>query len=299
MAVVVIVLCWTVWGCGRGIMDALVQKLKVALDKITAARARLIASAKNPSWARPRFVTHLVGPLIAVIVIASTFAHTQRLNLFSLHPTCMALAFMVLMPEGVVAYKNHLLLDSFGPIMSNGAKAKNRTIHMTLQVLASLFAALGLLFIAANKLYQGKNILPHTMHSVLGTIALLAMVMQVMVGRLKQAGFSTGGADGRIRGKRNYRWHGKMGLLLYDLATLAFVLGVFAFFGLSLTAVAVPILVAYAWLNVHLQMHETKHLTVPVYTEPADAPSGEPVPEAQPLAEEGAQESKGDRTYPV
>lgn len=45
----------------------------------------------------------------------------------------MALAFMVIMPEGVVAYKNHLLLDSFGPIMSNGAKAKNRTIHMTLQ----------------------------------------------------------------------------------------------------------------------------------------------------------------------
>ena len=38
------------------------------------------------------------------------------------------------------------------------------------QVLASFFAALGLLFIAANKLYQGKNILPHTVHSVLGTI---------------------------------------------------------------------------------------------------------------------------------
>lgn len=33
-------------GCGRGIMDALVQRLKVVLDKITAARARLIASAK-------------------------------------------------------------------------------------------------------------------------------------------------------------------------------------------------------------------------------------------------------------
>ena len=27
-------------------MDALIQRLKVALDKITAARARLIASAK-------------------------------------------------------------------------------------------------------------------------------------------------------------------------------------------------------------------------------------------------------------
>lgn len=30
----------------KGIMDAVVQRLKVALDKITAARARLIASAK-------------------------------------------------------------------------------------------------------------------------------------------------------------------------------------------------------------------------------------------------------------
>ena len=46
-------------------------------------------------------------------------------------------------------------------------------------------------------------------------------------------------------------------------------------------------------------MHETKHLTVPVYSETADPPAGEAVPEAQPLAEEGAQESKGDRTYPV
>ena len=46
----------------------------------------------------------------------------------------------------------------------------------------------------------------------------------------------------------------QMGLLLYDLTTAAFVLGVLAFFGLSLTAVAVPVLVAYAWLNVHLQV---------------------------------------------
>lgn len=46
----------------------------------------------------------------------------------------MSLAFVVLMPEGVVAYRNHLLLDSLSPIMSNGIKAKKRTIHLTLQV---------------------------------------------------------------------------------------------------------------------------------------------------------------------
>ena len=46
----------------------------------------------------------------------------------------MAIAFMALMPEGIVAYKNTLLLDSLSPIMEHGTKAKKRTIHMTLQV---------------------------------------------------------------------------------------------------------------------------------------------------------------------
>lgn len=46
----------------------------------------------------------------------------------------MTIAFMVLIPEGVVAYRNTLLLDSLSPIMQHGTKAKKRTIHMTLQV---------------------------------------------------------------------------------------------------------------------------------------------------------------------
>lgn len=53
------------------------------------------------------------------------------------HPICMCIAVLVLMPEGVVAYRNHLLLDSFGPIMQHGTKHKNRTIHMALQVRCS------------------------------------------------------------------------------------------------------------------------------------------------------------------
>lgn len=39
---------------------------------------------QSPAWAKPRFLTHIMGPLIAVIVIASTFAKTEKLNLFSL-----------------------------------------------------------------------------------------------------------------------------------------------------------------------------------------------------------------------
>lgn len=45
-----------------------------------------------------------------------------------------------------------------------------------------------------------------------------------------------------------------MGLLVYDMATIAFVSGIVAFFGFSLVTAFVPLLVAYAWLNVNLQV---------------------------------------------
>ncbi|CAN0512522.1 unnamed protein product [Ectocarpus sp. 12 AP-2014] len=281
-------------------MEGLMQKLKVVLDKITTTRARVVAACKSPAWVKPRFLTHIMGPVIALIVIASTFSKTESLNLFSLHATCMALAFVVLMPEGVVAYRNHLLLDSLSPIMSNGTKAKKRTIHLTLQVLASMFAALGLFFIAGNKVYHRNSILPRTWHGVVGAITLLAMVMQVVVGRLKHMSFTSGVIDARNRGKK-YRWHGKMGLLLYDLSTVSLVLGLWTFFGLSVVTVVVPVMLAYAWLNVNLQMHETKHITVPVYSEGTDDPAGEKLtaPETKQLEEEGVPESKGEREYPL
>ncbi|CAM9774132.1 unnamed protein product [Ectocarpus sp. 6 AP-2014] len=92
-----------------------------------------------------------------------------------------------------------------------------------------------------------------------------------------------------------------MGLLLYDLSTVSLVLGLWTFFGLSVVAVVVPLMLAYAWLNVNLQMHETKHITVPVYSEGTDDPAGEKLtaPETKQLEEEGVPESKGEREYPL
>lgn len=46
----------------------------------------------------------------------------------------------------------------------------------------------------------------------------------------------------------------QMGLLLYDLATISLVLGLWAFFGVSVMSLVAPALVAYAWLNVNLQV---------------------------------------------
>lgn len=48
-------------------------------------------------------------------------------------------------------------------------------------------------------------------------------------------------------------------------------------------------------------MHETKHITVPVYSDGADAQAGESLtaPETKQLTEEGVPESKGEREYPL
>lgn len=46
----------------------------------------------------------------------------------------------------------------------------------------------------------------------------------------------------------------QMGLLSYDLSTVTFVLGVMAYFGVSWLTIAVILLIAYAWLNVNLQV---------------------------------------------
>lgn len=47
------------------------------------------------------------------------------------------------------------------------------------------------------------------------------------------------------------------------------------------------------------QMHETRHITVPVYSEGIDAEKSEATPEGQQLVEEGVPETKGEREYPV
>ena len=43
------------------------------------------------------------------------------------------------------------------------------------KVLATMFAALGLIFVVGNKLYNGKSILPHSTHGVLGLLVSLRL----------------------------------------------------------------------------------------------------------------------------
>lgn len=66
---VCVLMCCAVWTPARTLASLLVF---------------LLCSLQSPAWVKPRFLTHIMGPLIAVIVIASTFATTEKLDLFSL-----------------------------------------------------------------------------------------------------------------------------------------------------------------------------------------------------------------------
>ncbi|CAM9265706.1 unnamed protein product [Choristocarpus tenellus] len=272
--------------------------MKTLLDRITSIRAHLIDATKDPRWAKAPFLTHVIGPLILIIVVIATFLKTRKLNLFSLHPICMSLAFVVLMPEGIVAYRNTFLLDVFSPIMQHGSKFKKRTIHMTIQLMMAGFAGLGLMFIVANKLYIGTTSIPHTLHAILGSLVLMAIVMQGIVGNKKYGSLTTGVIDSRNRGKK-YRWHGKMGLLVYDASVVVMGLGIASFFGSSTTSLVVILLMVYLWLNVNLQMHESRHMMAPMRSvDDGEEAVGSDVEENQKLAEEGGVESKGQQVYP-
>ena len=44
------------------------------------------------------------------------------------------------------------------------------------------FLGFGMLFIVANKMEFGRSIIPHTIHSIVGSIALILIVTQILVG---------------------------------------------------------------------------------------------------------------------
>lgn len=57
-------------------------------------------------------------------LIAAVFTTTRKLNLFSLHPTCMAIGAVLFFGEGIVSYRNGTLLEILSPIMQRDRKSK-------------------------------------------------------------------------------------------------------------------------------------------------------------------------------
>ncbi len=127
--------------------------------------------------------------------------------------------------------------------MANGVKAKKRVIHVTFQTLGGCFTFMGLTFVVANKIMIGKTVIPHTVHSVLGTLTVVGVLVQVIVGQMKTT-HSLPSAK-----QQRYGWHGKLGLLTYDVGMLSMVTGLL-WWSVTIPSVVLAFLLVAIWISV-------------------------------------------------
>ena len=203
-----------------------------------------------------------------VMVVVSIFMQLRSLQLFAFHPIFMTIGTFCCFAQGIVAYRNKALLEVFGPIMQHSKRVKVRVIHQSLQLMGVGFLGMGLLSIFANKAMQKKSILPQTLHSVCGTVAVVLVVIQGVSGSQKMVQI-----ESKISGVRIRKWHGESGLLLWDLLCVTILLGLVEFLNLTFTNICVEICVAATWVMVHAQMRrkdDSEREVEATYTSPSD-----------------------------
>jgi hypothetical protein len=120
-----------------------------------------------------------------------------------------------------------------------------------MQIIGGVFLALGLLIIIANKLEFGKSVLPLSVHSVIGTVVICLIIIQIVTGQQKLHQMDV--SNSKIR-----RWHGDAGLLIWDLLCVTILSGLVSFLTLSLGGVLTQFSVVSVWFAVHAQMNGQK-----------------------------------------
>ncbi len=140
--------------------------------------------------------------------------------------------------------------------MSNGVKAKKQMIHVTFQTLGGCFILLGMAFVVANKIKKGKSVIPHSVHSVLGTLTLVGVLIQVIVGRMKTT-------HSLPSAKRKYSWHGKLGLLTYDVGMLSMIIGLL-WWTVTITSIVLAFLLVGIWISVSVRFRSTSDVVAGV-----------------------------------
>lgn len=195
------------------------------------------------------WVFHSVCGVTTVSLVTALYLTTRSMSLFSFHPLCMIFACCFFIPEGIVAYKNHFLLESLSPIMQHTKRVKVRAIHQTMQMLGLGLMLMGFLFILAEKMELHKTIIPGSFHSISATTLILAIVFQAMVGQEKLQYHATYSTNRRIR-----RWHGDMGLLLWDCVCLTLISGLASFVPFSIYSFIAYLCPFLLWLAVMLQL---------------------------------------------
>eukprot|EP00596_Hydrurales_sp_CCMP1899_P010727 CAMPEP_0119052552 /NCGR_PEP_ID=MMETSP1177-20130426/73812_1 /TAXON_ID=2985 /ORGANISM="Ochromonas sp, Strain CCMP1899" /LENGTH=144 /DNA_ID=CAMNT_0007032157 /DNA_START=596 /DNA_END=1030 /DNA_ORIENTATION=- len=100
----------------------------------------------------------------------------------------------------------------------------------------------------ANKVEFGHTLWPHTVHSLLATLTLLLILVQIITGHQKIAKLE-GRTPTKIR-----KWHGDLGLIVWDMLCLTVLSGMLFWFKLTFTHLLVEGCVWGLWLAVHVQL---------------------------------------------
>ncbi|XP_078062858.1 putative transmembrane reductase CYB561D1 [Mustelus asterias] len=135
-------------------------------------------------------------------------------SLFSWHPACMAIAVCFCMTEAILTFSQ----DS-SPFFFCSIKAKVR-IHWMMQVFATIFGSIGLVFIVSSKNISES---PHltSWHSILGVGTVIAVCGQLLCGLcLLFPKLINTYSVARLR-----LYHATCGLVAYLMATATVVLG--------------------------------------------------------------------------
>lgn len=167
-----------------------------------------------------------------------------------------------------------------------------------MQSAGGVFLFLGLLAIVSNKIEYKHSLVPMSLHSVLGTVSFLLIVLQIVTGQQKLNQFNI--SNSKIR-----RWHGDAGLLLWDCLCLTVLLGLLSFLEFSIFSGLVLLLVILVWCSVHAQMGGLKPITMGADDEDNDTTEDDPTTAddqgaGEPLlSEEGQREKRGTTESPL
>ncbi len=227
--------------------------LTKTLDTVTVQRRKLLGRLKflDP-LVEPNIVVHLLALSLMLWIWGISLARAHTFTLFSFHPVFMSLGCVLFMTEGILAYRNHSCFTFLAPIMRNSARVKLQNIHRGFHVLAAACVGLGMAFILGNKVKKHRTILPTSIHAALGFMVCALIVVQVIIG-IEKLDAQRSGVEGRL-GSAMHKWHGKAGLVLYDVAMATVATGMLKSLGWSFMTVFLLLHLGAVWFLVHLQM---------------------------------------------
>lgn len=193
-------------------------------------------------------VYHSVLLCGTVTILVAIFGMLRTFTLFSFHPLCMTIGCFIFLAEGMTVFLNHTLLEAFSPIMQHNRKLKERSIHQSMQIIGSCFLILGVLFIIAEKIEVRESFVPFSVHSLIGTVTLLLILVQAIVGQHK--------LEILIKEKiKVNKWHGDLGLLVWDLLCVSMFTGLLFYLPWSFSNFVVLFIPIIVWLAVLVQVN--------------------------------------------